>query len=841
MDPAPTTEHQSAGKSRIQEWAEDTGSTEAASAQTGSANTGAADRDPDYTAHFRRIFEAAPFALSFADREGGLQISNKAFRDLYGLTNAQARGITYRDVTHPEDLDLVREDIRKLWAREKEHVIFESRCTRADGSIFWAQVSTYLIADGSGEPLGSVAMLTDITDRKRIESERVRQSAELEEAKRLAEANASRLGELVKELQAARKNAEDATQAKSEFLAVMSHEIRTPMSGVIGMTDLLLQTELRSEQRELVETIRTSGEGLLAIINDILDFSKIEAGQLDLERAPFDLFLCVESALDLIAPAAASKGVLLASLIDHDVPPRIVGDVTRLRQVLVNLLSNAIKFTDEGEIVLSATVKSDGGRVLLQFGVRDTGIGIPADRMDRLFHTFSQIDPSTSRKYGGTGLGLVISRRLCELMGGSMWAESEIGTGSTFHFTIELNPVRSIGEQPLSRFADRRVLVVDRHPATREMIAGQIEAYGLEATTAASGTEALTLLEDQTFDVALIEAELHALDGPTLARIITQMPGHQDLPIAFVHSLGQYVDRRHFKASGYLTKPVKRSHVRGIIIEALAPASEIPQQAKTVASGPAGKSTVSPLRVLLAEDNPVNQKVALRMLEKLGLETELARNGLEAVQAVEQVQFDVILMDIMMPELDGIEATKRIIKSQPSETRPRIVALTANAMRGDRERCLQAGMDDYLLKPLRVDELTKVLDGCKKIGGDGRAGRDEAELVVSANVLEGLHEMLGGDDPEFLVGLVNEFLADSENLMARMHEAVRTDSPSILRHAAHTLKSSATMFGAEEMATICGDLENIGADGRVAGAEPLISTLEDEFATVAQRLRLQAS
>ncbi len=808
----------------------------------GTAETSAwTDLAPDYSTHFRRIFEAAPFALGFADRQGGLQICNKAFRDLFAVSDDAVRGITYRNVTHPDDIEAAAAELRKLWARETEYVIFENRYIRGDQSVFWAQVSMYLITDGSDEPLGSVAMLTNITDRKRIEADRAQQSAELEGAKAVAEAHAARLGELVEELQAARKSAEEATRAKSEFLAVMSHEIRTPMSGVIGMTDLLLQTELRTEQRELVETIRTSGESLLAIISDILDFSKIEAGQLDLESEPFELRLCMEAAIDLISPAAASKGVLIAYLIDPDVPEWIVGDVLRLRQVLANLLSNAIKFTDEGEVVLSASAPTNGGLSLLQFAVRDTGIGIPVEQMGRLFQSFNQLDASTSRKYGGTGLGLAISKRLCELMGGSMWAESEIKQGSTFHFTIAADPIDPPEVEGLSSIVGSRVLVVDRHEATREMIGRQLARYELDVTKAASGTEALTLMEDGTFDLALIEAELHALDGPTLARIITQMPRHQTLPIIFTHHLGQPVNRKSFEASGYLTKPLKQAHLYSVLADTLRPQSDPPAQVRPSNDATPTATEVSPLRVLLAEDNPVNQKVALRMLEKLGLEVELAHNGMEAVRATERTQFDVILMDVMMPELDGIEATKRIIESHPAERRPRIVALTANAMRGDRERCLKAGMDDYLVKPLRVDQLNKVLDASRRIGGDGRAANDDVDVLVTSSVLEGLHEMLGGDDPDFLVGLVNEFLVDSENLMERIREAVRSEAAQALQHAAHTLKSSATMFGADEMATICERLERAGLEDRLAVSDDLLGQLESSFVSVKHHLQNQVA
>lgn len=796
---------------------------------------------PNYTDHFRRIFEKAPFALSFADRDGGLKICNQAFRDLFGLSRHAASGMTYRDVTHPEDLESSRESVRQLWSGEQPSIVLEHRYFRGDGSIFWAQASVYLITDELDRPLGSVSMLTDTTERKEIESARIQQAHELEEAKAVAEEHAARLGELVTELQNARKNAEEATLAKSEFLAVMSHEIRTPMNGVIGMTDLLLQTDMREEQRELVETIRTSGESLLAILNDILDFSKIEAGRLDVEAEPFELRLCVEAALDLVAPRAAAKGISLAYLFHADVPEWIDGDVLRVRQVLVNLLSNAIKFTEKGEVVLRIGVRRDTQDPQLQFSVQDTGIGIPAERMNLLFQSFSQIDASTSRKYGGSGLGLAISKRLSEIMGGEMWADSEVDVGSTFHFTIALHSSDSIKEKTLSSLSGRRVLLVDRHEATRDMLTQQLEHYKVTVTTAASGTEALILLDDVEFDLAILEADLDAFDGPTLAHIIRQVPKHKNVPIVFTHHLGQRFDRKSFKYAGTLSKPVKQSYLYSVISDSLtqnAAPSRAPEQRKETASA---ANAGPPLRVLLAEDNPVNQKVAHRMLLKLGFEAAVANNGIEALAALELAQFDVVLMDVMMPEMDGIETTKRIVARYPAETRPRIIALTANAMRGDREACLKAGMDDYLAKPIRVEKLNEMLERCQRIGGDGVMVDEEPDVAVTVNVLEELNEMLGGDDPDFLVGLINEFLEDSVHLMDRIREAVREQDAAGLQQGAHTLKSSASMFGADAMASTCKALETIGLKNRMAQAPPLLEKLEGLFAKVRKDLRQQVA
>ncbi|MEX0746855.1 MAG: response regulator [Rhodothermales bacterium] len=791
---------------------------------------------------FRRVFDSAPFPLFHADREGFLRACNNSFRLLLGYASDEGVELSYGDLFHPEDAVQIGALVDRLWSGAESSVEAEKRCLRRDGTEIWVQASLYLIHGDDGLPTGCVGMLVDVTERRRIEAERSRRARELQGAKSIAEDHAARLGELVKELEAARAHAEEATQAKSEFLAVMSHEIRTPMNGVIGMTDLLLQTELKEDQREIVETIRTSGESLITIINDILDFSKIEAGRIDLEDEPFELRLCIEAALDQVISSASSKGLDVAYLISADVPEMIKGDVLRLRQIIVNLLSNAIKFTEEGEIVLGIDVDRSGDRPRLRFSVRDTGIGIPADRMGRLFRSFSQIDASTTRKYGGTGLGLAISKRLSEILGGSMWAESESGVGSTFFFTIAMNSVEPPGECVPSSVAGRRVLVVDHHASTREMLRRQLTSYDLDVILAGSGSEALAIIERETFDLALIEAELPTIDGPTLAHIISQMPSLSNVPIIFLHGLGHRVDARGVLPAGTLTKPVKQAQLYSALTDTLTLQVKAATEAAVPMAKPAEVNTAT-LRVLLAEDNPVNQKVALRMLQKLGIEAIVANNGLEALKALEGTQYDVVLMDVMMPEMDGLEATRQILERHSPERRPRIIAVTANAMRGDRERCLKAGMDDYIAKPIRGEDLRDVLERCYRIGGDGAATVKVEDVMpsVSLNILEELNDMLGGDDPDFMIGLVNEFITDSGNLMNRIRKAVKDGNSADLQHAAHTLKSSSAMFGANEMSKTCKVLEKMGINHQVKEAPAHVAKLDTFFDRVVLDLRKQVA
>ena len=628
--------------------------------------------------------------------DSSIKLVNQAAEALLEYEGYELVGQTIDTIFQPEHYNTIAQ---RLQTEQVIGGIEESYITKS-GAAVPVLLSASLMYDDEGAVEGVVFVAQDITEIKAAQ-------LALEEAKNAAEA---------------------AARAKSQFLANMSHEIRTPLNGIIGMANLLQETPLTDLQREHTETVIRSSDSLLDIINTILDFSKVDAGKVDLEQQPFILNDCIEECLDLVATTAAEKQIEIIyeikSELDDQSIPALIGDVTRIRQIIINLLSNAVKFTDRGAIVILATLEPPTDElasrleesVQLNLSVQDSGIGIPADRMESIFDSFNQADLSTTRHYGGTGLGLSICKLLCETMGGRIWGESEEGVGSTFYATLNLSMVVTEADQPNQLYnqnmlVDKSVLIVDDNPLIRRVLAEYARRWQMAYETAESGTKALALLESgKGYDICIIDAAMSTMDGRLLIKQIRKNSAYATMQIILLKSV---IDadtpdiEPHIIAT--ITKPIKMRLLASALIDA---ATQRVRSKKRTTSHRAVDVEIAqkyPLRILLAEDNMVNQKVALLILKRFGYTADIAGNGLEVLDSLKRQSYDVVLMDIQMPEMDGVEATKRILTEWQSSKRPRIIAMTANALKGDRERYLAEGMDDYVSKPIRAEELASAL------------------------------------------------------------------------------------------------------------------------------------
>jgi two-component system sensor histidine kinase/response regulator len=779
------------------------------------------------------ILDNSTAVIYLKDYWGRYILINSRFETLFHVSKAQVVGKTDFDFFPRGLAEVFQANDRKVF-EARSALESEEIAPHDDGPHTYLSVK-FPICDSNGEPYAICGISTDITDRKRMEAD-------------LAEARDAAL---------------ESARLKAEFLANMSHEIRTPINAVIGMTGLLLDTKLSPEQRDYAETVRASADALLTIINDILDFSKIEAGKLTFETMDFDLRAAVEGAVELLAEAAQSKGLELFSLVYSDVPTALRGDPGRLRQVLTNLLSNAVKFTERGEVIVRVTRETETqDSALLRFVVTDTGIGISDEARRRIFEAFSQADGSTTRKYGGTGLGLAISKQLVEMMGGQIGVDSAPGRGSTFWFTASfgVQPQKTSELTEKAHLEGLRVLVVDDNATNRTLVHHQIASWGMRNGDAASGAEALELLRreaaaGEAYDIAILDMQMPGMDGLMLAREIKADESISGTRLVMMTSLGPRDDNllREAGVEVCLRKPVKQSQLFDSLATVMASAGTPGDEQTEAGITPAQDQTsfvagLGNVRVLVAEDNVVNQRVALRQLQKLGYSADGVANGLEVLEALERIHYDVVLMDCQMPEMDGFEATAEIRRREGSSQRTTIVAMTANALEGERERCIAAGMDDYISKPVRPEAVSAIIqrwtaaaNASANSAGLPVTGASGERAALDIGVISNLRALQSRTEPNLLPDLIDSFLRDSAERIAAMRSAEVSGDAKALTRTAHALKGSSGTVGASRMTALCDVIEELSRASSMEGLPALIDALEEEFERVKRALEAEKS
>jgi len=752
---------------------------------------------------YREVTDIPGWFIWESTLEGQMIYLSDRYKEILGHTVEE--GVTKAAFACVVPEDAVMTSAKFFYAMQKRQRFnnLEFRAQTKDGRIIWMTSRGAPMYDKNGKISGYRGVCEEITEHKRIQQELI----------------------------STRDTAETANKAKSEFLANMSHEIRTPMNAVVGMTGLLLGTDLNAEQRNYAQTIRQSADTLLTIINDILDFSKIESGKLELENHAFDLAMLVEEAMDCVALQAGEKGLEVHWHIAPELPPGFEGDATRLRQILVNLLSNAVRFTAQGDVSIKVErAENEGGDHFVLFSVWDTGIGIPADKVNRLFQSFSQVDASTTRKFGGTGLGLAISRKLAELMGGRIWVESEEGKGSGFHVAVPLQealPPKPLVPNPILK--SKSFLIAVTHPGVRLMIEAFVQRWGMDAVLVGSAAEAQKKLRSsQTFHAALIEENFSGEAGKALVQEMRRNRG-SGAPCILMSSLRQQAaygsDKLPPGFVACIAKPVHRQELHDILATSFKGGKVSSKLLRSTSRIDPGFGQRRPMRILLAEDNIINQKVATRILSQMGYRPDVVQNGVEVIQALERQKYDVILMDIQMPDMDGLEATRQIRKRWTGQNRVWIIAMTANAMDSDRDMCLDAGMDGYLSKPVRIEALEKEL-----VRSSENIGQ-----VVDFGVLSRFGEMTGSGS-EAVRELVDIFAEETPVALQQIRADIKAKRGQGIHIQAMQLASACSNFGAERMQLVCASLQNAGKASDFAMATEFADRLQKEFELVKSTL-----
>jgi len=780
-----------------------------------------------------RFFTLSLDMLCIVGFDGHFRRVNPAWKRGLGYTEADMVAKPFLDFVHPDDREPSIAEMKRL-AAGQEVIYFENRYFHKDGTLRWLMWT----ATPYREQQVVYAAGRDITERKAAEHTLATYARELEVSQRELAEQAARLAQVIKELEIAKRRAEEATEAKSAFLANMSHEIRTPLNAVLGMTRLALRTRLSQEQRKYLTTVESSGEALLELINDILDFSKIEARRLDLERTEFDIREEVGDAAKLLALRAGEKGIELAFDVSSAVPDRLLGDPGRLRQVLLNVMGNAVKFTDQGEVVLAVTPHAaTADRVTLKFAVRDTGIGIPADKQQQIFQAFTQADSSTTRRFGGTGLGLAIAVRLVELMGGRMWVESEVGRGSTFHFlaVFERPAVRAVEPEHAKPKAleGLRVLVVDDNATNRYILREMLTSWHMRPTVAADAEAAMAELrradtDGARFDAVISDCQMPKADGFMLTKRIRQDQRLSRTRIIMLTSIGDGDGTTRAEKAGvdaYLTKPVKHSDLLDALASAFGVSTRHPH--KKLAAPDLGRRPARVLTILVAEDNPVNRKLVMTLLRKRGHRVKGVENGRLAVQAIEQAtrSFDLVLMDLQMPEMGGFEATAAIrAREHGTGQRLPVIALTAHAMKGDRERCLAADMDGYLSKPIDVTELISTVERLAQ----GERSEERVESSPDSPTIFDEHAALAyaGGDRKLLKEVIATFRGSCPSYQQRIERALEDNDAEALRTTAHALKGAIATIGSTAGRQAAADLEQRAREGDFENARSTYASLD---------------